>query len=33
MTHGQIARCTVAGAFLAACAFAGYLIAGLIYFG
>jgi len=32
MTHWQVARAFMTGAFLALCALAGYVAAGVIYF-
>lgn len=33
MTHWDIARCFIIGAFLAACAIVGWIAGGIVYFG
>jgi hypothetical protein len=33
MTHWDIARCFMTGAFFAACALAGWIVGGIVYFG
>jgi hypothetical protein len=33
MTARDLAQCTIAGAFFGICALAGYLTAGILYFG
>jgi hypothetical protein len=33
MSHWEVARCFMAGVFIAACALAGYIAGGIVYLG